>query len=128
MQHARAPTRRGRVANPTHEATGTNRPCGDRLTLTLDVNADHIRAARFDGEGCALAMATASIVCDHLEGQPLTAVARVRTHVDAALVGSPTDLPESLAPLAAARAFPARHACVCLAVQVLERALHGEAG
>jgi nitrogen fixation NifU-like protein len=116
------------VANPTHAATGTHRPCGDRLTLTLDVNGNHIRAARFDGEGCALSMATASIVCDHLEGQSLGVVERLRTQVAAALDGSPVGLPESLAPLAGARAFPARHACVRLAVQVLAGALQGVAG
>ena len=130
MQHARAPTRRGRVPEPTHEATGTNRPCGDRLSLTLDVNGDHIRAVRFDGEGCALSMASASLICDHLEGLPLASIERLRTQVEAALVteGPDADLPESLRPLLAARAFSTRHACVRLPLQVLSSALHGEVG
>lgn len=130
MQHARAPTRRGRVPEPTHEATGSNRPCGDRLSLTLEVNGDHIRAVRFDGEGCALSMASASLVCDHLEGQPLGCIERLRTHVETALAsdGSDADLPESLRPLLAARGFSSRHACVRLPLQVLSSALHGEGG
>jgi nitrogen fixation NifU-like protein len=130
MQHARAPSRRGRVAAPTHEAAGTNRPCGDRLTITLEVIDDHIRAVRFEGEGCALAMASASLICDHLEGQPLATIERLRTQLEAALASDPSalDLPESLRPLVAARAFSSRHACVRLPLQVVSLALHREGG
>lgn len=133
MAHARHPARRGRLPTPTHAATDVNRPCGDRLTLTLEVapgdaaepvNDVHIRAIRFEGEGCALAMAAASIVCDHLEGQPVAAIALLEAQLAQALdPASEAALAPDLAPLAAARAFPSRHACVRLPVHVVVQAL-----
>ncbi len=124
MRHARAPTRRGRLAAPTHKGDGRNRPCGDALELELEVVAGAVSAVRFDGDGCALCLAAASILCDAVEGQDLATVratvAALRTAVlDAAAPTGP--LMGDLAVLTVVQPFPGRHGCVLLAAEILER-------
>lgn len=126
MRHARRPARRGRLAPPAREAHGVNRPCGDRLLVSVAVD-DVVRAIRFEGEGCALCLAAASALCDAIEGLPIAAARAVGEALTAAVrsgegeVGA--DLPGDLAAFLPARAFPARHGCVTLAADLVERLL-----
>lgn len=125
MRHARAPARRGRVDAPTHEADGKNRPCGDYVVVTLATSPDGatITAARFEGEGCALTMASASALCDAIEGQPIAGARAAAEALITSMTSEPGKLPGDLSLLAAARAFPGRHGCVILPASLVLTAL-----
>lgn len=130
MEHARAPHHHGRLAHATHEARGHNPLCGDRLTLMLAVRDERIAEVAFEGEGCALSIASASMLTDAIEGLGLDEARALRARVMAALTGAaPVDadaLGEASA-LTSVRAFPARVGCVTLAWQTLVGALAGSA-
>ena len=86
LDHYKHPHNRGVLDSPSHQARESNPLCGDEILLTLRVDgADRIEDARFDGEGCAISMASASILTDGLKGKTL---AEVRTLDRAAVLGS----------------------------------------
>ena len=65
LDHARNPRHFGKLANTTHSAEGINPLCGDKLKLYLDVSDDDtIRGAAFEGSGCAISVASASLLTD----------------------------------------------------------------
>ena len=68
LDHARAPRNRGPLPGATHVAHGDNPFCGDRVTVSLIVEQDGIADARFDGSGCAVATAAASMMTAAIKG------------------------------------------------------------
>src|SRR5487761_2013924 len=64
LDHHRAPRRLGRLAPPAQAAEGVNALCGDRLRIEVRVEQDRVTAYAFEGECCALATATASLLGD----------------------------------------------------------------
>jgi len=128
MEHARRPHHHGRLAHPTHEVRGHNPLCGDRLTLALVVRDDRVVEVAFEGEGCALSIASASMLTDAIEGLTVDETRALRRRVMAALTGpEPVDADAlgEVAALTSVRAFPARVGCVSLAWQTLVGALVG---
>ncbi len=84
LDHARHPRHFGRLERPTNEATGINPLCGDRLHLMLDVDEhDVVRDIGFDGAGCAISMASASLLTEAVLGLPREAA--LAQHVAAVL-------------------------------------------
>lgn len=126
MDHARQPRHFGKLAHATHRADGHNPLCGDRLTLMLECRDDVIAEVAFEGEGCALSMASASMLTSAISGRSREEAHALRVRVMAALSGpEPTDT-ETLGEVSAlttVRGFPARIGCVTLAWQTLARAL-----
>lgn len=69
VEHNRSPRNFGELADATHQAEGNNALCGDHLHVWLRLNADGvIEQASFDGEMCAIAMASASMLTEALPG------------------------------------------------------------
>ena len=128
IDHGRRPRNFGPLADANRMAEGFNPLCGDRLTLYLKVEDGVIRAARFDGAGCAISTASASLMTEALTG---------RTEAEAealfaAFHGLVTDGPGvadlgKLAVLAGVRAYPSRIKCATLAWHTLHAALAGQA-
>jgi len=128
IDHGRRPRNFGPLADANRTAEGFNPLCGDRLTLYLKVEDGVIRAARFDGAGCAISTASASLMTEALTG---------RTEAEAealfaAFHGLVTDGPGAadlgkLAVLAGVRAYPSRIKCATLAWHTLHAALAGQA-
>ncbi len=76
LEHYKHPHNRGRLEPATHAARESNPLCGDEISLTLRVDGAHrIEDVRFEGEGCAISMASASILTDAVRGQSLEEVA-----------------------------------------------------
>lgn len=69
LEHNREPHNHGPLPDATHAATVHNALCGDRVTLRLRVAEGRIAAARFEGEGCALSRAAASLLTDKVSGR-----------------------------------------------------------
>ena len=62
LDHNRKPRNYGKLEQSSHQATGHNPLCGDRLDITLHVDGDQISAIAFQGESCAICKASASLL------------------------------------------------------------------
>lgn len=128
VDHNRRPRNRGRLATATHRAVGDNPLCGDRLQLDVEVAGDVIRDLRFEGSGCAISTASASLMSEAVRGKTLAEVERLFADVHRMLTGP--GAPDAgrlgkLAALAGVREFPARVKCASLCWHALNAALAG---
>ena len=70
LDHFESPYRKGHLPCPSCTHSDRNPICGDRVTLELDIDdQQRVRAAYFDGKGCAISQAAASILCESIEGK-----------------------------------------------------------
>jgi nitrogen fixation NifU-like protein len=128
LDHNKRPRNFRAIAGATRVAKGHNPLCGDRLTLALRIAGDRIDDVRFEGAGCAISRASASMMTEAVKGQPVSAAEALfdRFH---AMVTAPPDAPVDeegmgkLAALAGVRAFPVRVKCASLAWHTLKAAL-----
>src|SRR5262245_36924099 len=72
LDHNRRPRNWGQLADATRVAKGHNPLCGDRLTLYLRIDGDQLAGISFEGSGCAISKASASLMTDAVKGQSLT--------------------------------------------------------
>ena len=129
LDHARNPRHFGKLEHTTHSAQGINPLCGDKLTLYLDLDADEtIRDAAFEGSGCAISVASASLLADTVIGLRSNDAMAFFDAVTAQLAGnalrdgSRVDLGK-LRALAGVRDYPSRVKCATLAWHALRSAL-----
>jgi nitrogen fixation NifU-like protein len=131
IEHSQFPRHHGRLDDPSHQGQGENPFCGDRVTVQLAVNADGvIEQAAAESVGCAISIASASLLTSHLQGlsvaQAEDLFKRVRGIItDGSDEFADDDLGE-LAALGFARHYPSRVKCATLAWHVLKHALAGD--
>ncbi len=113
LDHYKHPHNRGTLEPATHKGRESNPLCGDEISLTLRVDgANRIEAACFDGEGCAISMASASLLTDSIKGRSLEEAAAL----DRAAVLQTLGVPLSAV----------REQCALLPLRALQAALgHG---
>jgi len=126
FDHYRKPRNFHALADASHVAHGHNRLCGDQLTVYLHVKDGVIEDLSFEGNGCAISTASASLMTDALKGKRLDEVEqlfqefhRMVTHNDV----EPDPALGKLEVLAGVREFPARVKCATLAWHTLQAAL-----
>ena len=127
FDHNRNPRNFGRLADATSQADGNNPLCGDRLRLYLKVEGDIIADVRFEGSGCAISTASASLMTERLKGMTVAdAEALFRKFHAVVTEGKEGEGPElgKLSVLTGVRDYPARVKCATLAWHTLEAALH----
>ncbi|NQW03359.1 MAG: SUF system NifU family Fe-S cluster assembly protein [Acidobacteria bacterium] len=131
LDHNRRPRNFGPLPDATQSAKGHNPLCGDRLTLSLKVEADRITGISFEGSGCAISKSSASLMTDAVKGMTLDEAITLfdRFHL---MVTTPIDEPidkdaeaavGKLAVLAGVREFPARVKCASLPWHTLKAAI-----
>ncbi len=125
LDHNRNPRNFGPLEPANAVAEGFNPLCGDRLTLRLKLAGDTIEDIRFEGEGCAISTASASLMTEAVKGktraQALGVFERVhRLLTDDSAPGA--DLGK-IAALSGVREFPARVKCASLCWHTLAKAL-----
>lgn len=130
LDHNKQP-RNFRVLDPaSHQAKGHNPLCGDRVTVYLDVDADGvIQDISFQGQGCAISTASASLMTTMLKGKT-QAEADALFNKFHALVTSdaePTDDLGKLTVLGGVREYPSRVKCATLAWHAVQAALENQA-
>jgi len=129
LDHNRKPRNFRKVAAANRTAEGYNPLCGDRITLELTVEDGVVKDAAFQGAGCAISKASASMmtasVIGKSEGEVNALFHRVREMLTGAN-GAAADVGK-LAVFAGVREFPSRIKCATLAWHALEAALHGAA-
>lgn len=129
LDHSRSPRHFGRLEKATHTADGINPLCGDKLRLYLQIDRDgRIEASSFEGSGCAISVASASMLTDAINGLSVDgadacfdAITRRLAGEDAAL--GPGAAMDNLKALDGVREYPARVKCATLAWQALHAAL-----
>lgn len=129
FDHNRHPRNHGPLADATHQADGHNPLCGDQLTVWLQMDGDRVKAARFDGHGCAISTASASLMTEAVTGRTAAeAEALFRDFHSAVTERSPSAHPDlgKLQVLVGVREFPARVKCATLAWHTLHNALAGD--
>lgn len=129
VDHGRRPRNFGPLPGANHRAEGFNPLCGDRLTLQLQVVDGLILDARFEGAGCAISTASASLMTEALKGRLASDAEALFASFHAMLIGERqvTDAAlGKLEALAGVREFPIRIKCATLAWHALLAALHQE--
>jgi nitrogen fixation protein NifU and related proteins len=131
VDHNRQPRNYGTIENADAQADGHNPLCGDKLTMYVCLANDRITDVKFCGDGCAISMASASLLTEAVRGKTVAEsnalfhkVHEVLTHQDA-----PVDVEHlgKLAALAGVRRFPARVKCATLCWHTLDAALQTHA-
>ena len=74
LEHYRNPHNFGTLAQPDVTLEGMNPLCGDRLTLSLAFDEGHVADVAFTGRGCAVSVASASMLTDEIKGRPISEV------------------------------------------------------
>ncbi len=133
LDHNRRPRNYGALPDADHTAKGYNPLCGDKLTIYAKLDGDRISGLSFEGSGCAISKASASLLTDAVKGKTVEEAGALFSRVHAMLttpVGK--DVPEAdlesmgkLAALSGVREFPVRVKCASLAWHTLKAALEG---
>jgi len=126
LDHNKQPRNFGRLDPADARADGHNPLCGDRLSVFVKMNGDRVEDLRFEGKGCAISTASASLMTEAVKGKDKAAIGALFAKVHALLtqqdVVPGTELGK-LAALSGVREFPARVKCASLCWHTLNAAL-----
>ncbi len=128
LAHGRAPRGAGALDPPCLRASAYNALCGDRVALTLRLDArGRIAALRHASEGCLLCLASASLLSEAAPGLDAMQAAALHARLHALVHGAASDADlGDLTALAGVAAHPSRRRCVLLPWEALHEALAGE--
>jgi len=133
LDHGRSPRNFGKLEEANRTAAGHNPLCGDRLTLYLEVEDDVVKAASFEGSGCAISTASASMLTEAVTGKSVADAETLFQKFHTWVAGQgPADLHSDqadglgkLAVFGGVREFPVRVKCATLAWHAMHSALAG---
>ena len=130
LDHGRSPRHFQVLDDADRTADGYNPLCGDKLTLYLVVEDGRIKDVSFQGKGCAISTASASLMTEAIKGKTSDEVAAIFTRFREAVtspIDHELDLEQlgKLAALAGVREFPLRVKCAVLAWHTMRAALEG---
>lgn len=126
LDHNRQPRNFGRLEPADARAEGHNPLCGDRLTLFVRLSGDRVEDVRFEGKGCAISTASASLMTEAIKGKDKAGIGELFSRVHALLTRQDAQPDAGLGKLAAlggVREFPARVKCASLCWHTLNAAL-----
>lgn len=126
LEHKRAPRNFGHLDAPTHQARGTNPSCGDRVAVELQLDGARVADIRFSGQGCAICMASTSLMTEAVKGRDIALAQELQQHFRAVLTGEedPEEAPlGKLVSLAGVRQYPSRIKCALLGWHALMHAI-----
>jgi nitrogen fixation protein NifU and related proteins len=126
LDHNKRPRNFGRIEPSDSHAEGHNPLCGDRLTVWLRLKDDRIEDIRFEGKGCAISTASASLMTEAVKGKDRKSVQSLYGRIHSLLTQQEAMPDASLGKLAAlsgVREFPARVKCASLCWHTLNAAL-----
>ncbi|NTW30516.1 MAG: SUF system NifU family Fe-S cluster assembly protein [Candidatus Moranbacteria bacterium] len=112
LDHAKHPRNRGVLPDATHRGRAENPTCGDRLSMEVIINDEVIQDIRFDGAGCAISQASASLLTEGVKGKSVE---------EALALGR-----EDILALLGVTLTPNRLKCALLALETLKKSLGKE--
>jgi nitrogen fixation protein NifU and related proteins len=126
LQHYRKPRNRGSLEAPDAEIHMNNPVCGDEIVLHLRLSGDRIEAVRFQGQGCSISQASASMMAQQVEGKSVPEARALAARFLEMMHGSAEAARDralgDLRALAGVAKFPVRVKCALLAWNALEEA------
>lgn len=126
FDHYKKPRNHHALADANHVAHGHNRLCGDQVTVYLQVEDDVIKDLSFEGAGCAISTASASLMTEALMGKKIDEVERLFEEFHHMVTDGAAESDPALGKLevlAGVREFPARVKCATLAWHTMQAAL-----
>jgi nitrogen fixation NifU-like protein len=131
LEHNRSPRNYRAMPDADGQASGHNPLCGDEVTVWIRMNGEVIDDVSFEGAGCAISRASASLMTGAVKGKTRAEAAALfeRFHrlVTGDSAGEPPETLGKLAVFSGVSAFPVRVKCASLAWHTLRSALEGEA-
>ena len=130
LDHNKSPRNFGVLPDPSHSADGNNPLCGDVIHVTLQVEDDVVRDVRFEGSGCAISTASASLLTQAVKARPVSEALKLFEGFRGLLTSNATESADAaelgkIAVFAGVREFPVRVKCATLAWHTLKNALEG---
>ena len=127
LDHGKNPRNFGKLEDANHQAQGHNPLCGDRLTVFVKTEGGRISEVTFEGNGCAISMASASMMGEALKGMPVEEANEVFQNFHSLVTAETDGVPEEdlgkLVVFSGVREFPVRVKCATLAWHTLRAAL-----
>jgi len=126
LDHYRRPRHAGRVNHPDATVEASNPLCGDEITLTVRRDDGKLAEVAFEGQGCSISQASASMLCDSVTGLEADAADRLaQSFRDMLIAGGPPVDVGDLEALQGVKAYPVRVKCATLAWNALLQAILG---
>ncbi len=113
LEHYKYPRNKGTLDAPTITHEETNMLCGDRVRIDMLIEDDIVRDIRFSGQGCAISMASASMLTEAIKGKSVQDARAFSKEALLELIGIPLDK------------NPARLKCALLSLKTLKAGLYG---
>ncbi len=128
LDHNRTPRNYGRIEGPeARHAKGHNPLCGDEVTVWIELEGDVVKDVRFEGRGCAISRASASLMTMAVKGHPKDEVLRLFGAFHSMVTGEASAeteaLPARLQVFANVAEFPVRVKCASLAWHTMKKAM-----
>ena len=124
IDHGTKPRRKGVIEHPSAQERGHNPLCGDQIEIFMDISAEGvITKVRFDGSGCAISIASASLMAEAIEGKPIEAVKALFDNVHGMLSGQSHGDLGKLEALSGVSQYPMRVKCATLSWHTMMAAL-----
>jgi nitrogen fixation NifU-like protein len=126
LDHNRNPRNFGELPDADRTVEGVNPLCGDRITLFVKLDGDTVTDLRFKGTGCAISVASSSLMTERVKGIPVSEALTLYDHVHEMLTSDcDCDLEElgKLAALSGVREYPSRVKCASLGWHALKTAI-----
>lgn len=129
MDHYKTPRNKGTLDTNSVNIEMNNPTCGDRIQLTLQVEDGIVKDAKFDGEGCSISMASASMMTQAVKGQEVDTAIKLSHIFSDMMLGKDYDDSIDLGDIEALQGvsqFPARIKCATLAWKAMEKGVQSE--
>lgn len=124
MDHYKTPRNKGVIDDGTMTVDMNNPTCGDAIRLTLDVQDEIVQDAKFDGEGCSISLASASMMTEAIKGKSIEHALEMSEEFSKMMLGEDYDIPDEdgdIEALSGVSQFPARIKCATLTWKALEK-------
>ncbi len=131
LENSKHPQNFGAIDNPTCSASGHNPLCGDKVTVYLTLDGDTVTDIRFEGSGCAISVASASLMTECLKGKTRQELQTLFSAFHGMVTGEDIEVEgnvdlETLSILAGVKNFPIRVKCATLAWHAVQSALENK--
>ena len=129
MDHNKKPLNFRDMADANHLAHGNNQLCGDALVVYVKLNGDVIEDVSFQGSGCAISVASASLMTEALKGKTIAEADAIYKQVNEQMTGGEVDAATlgKLEVLGGVKEFPARVKCATLSWHTMHSAVENDA-
>lgn len=129
MDHYKTPRNKGVLEESSVTVDMNNPTCGDVIHLTMQIEDGIVKDAKFEGEGCSISMASASMMTQMLKGKTAEQAHQLAEIISNMMLGNEYDTSIDLGDIEALSGvakFPARIKCATLAWKAMEKGIDGE--